>query len=216
VFGLKNSSKTLWILLGFLAAQAVLFAMVSRRERTTLARPLAQVPYEFSGWRVIQESPTDPEVMEVLKADEVLNRTYAKEKVGANLFVAFFASQRTGQAPHSPKNCLPGAGWVQEVSDIIQIPTEDGRTIEANRYVVARGETRSLVIYWYQAHKRTVANEYKAKIFVVADAIRYNRTDTALVRVIVPMTDANVQKATDTAFSFIRPMFPVISSFLPA
>jgi EpsI family protein len=212
----KSSSKTLWILLGFLAAQAALFAMATRREMTPLVQPLASIPAMLGDWRMVQESKTDPEVMAVLRADDVLNRTYAKANAGANLFVAFFASQRTGQAPHSPKNCLPGSGWVQEQADIIGIPAADGSTVEANRYVVARGESRSLVIYWYQSHNRTVASEYKAKVYVVADAIRYNRTDTALVRVIVPMPDGNLDRATAQATEFIRAMFPVVKTYLPA
>jgi hypothetical protein len=36
-----------------------------------------------------------------------------------------------------------------------------GRTepIEVNRYIIQRGDTKSLVLYWYQSRDRAVASE---------------------------------------------------------
>ena len=54
-----------------------------------------------------------------------------------------------------------------------------------------------MVLYWYQSHGRVVASEYWGRIYTVTDAIRYNRTDAALVRVIVPIlgdTPADVER----------------------
>jgi len=85
-----------------------------------------------------------------------------------------------------------------------------------NRYVVARGEERSLVLYWYQSRDRVVASEYRAKLFSIADAIRWNRTDTALVRVVVPMRDDDRGQATATAVDFVKAFFEPLRSFLPA
>ena len=58
-----------------------------------------------------------------------------------------------------------------------------------NRYIVSHGQDRSLVMYWYQSRERVVADEFKAKFWVMADSLRFNRTDTALVRVVVPIID---------------------------
>ena len=88
--------------------------------------------------------------------------------------------------------------------------------ITVNRYVVARGEERSLVLYWYQSRDRVVASEYRAKLFSIADAIRWNRTDTALVRVVVPMRDDDRGQATATAVDFVKAFFEPLRSFLPA
>ena len=60
-----------------------------------------------------------------------------------------------------------------------------------------------------------MASEYSAKIFTVADAIRYNRTDTSLVRVVVGVEDGNTRGATDTAVSFVRSFFEPLRSYLP-
>jgi EpsI family protein len=88
-------------------------------------------------------------------------------------------------------------------------------TIEVNHYIISNRESRSDVMYWYQSRERVVASEYKAKLFVVADAIRYNRTDTALVRVITPILGPEDTTATDTNIDFIQTMFPVVRRFMP-
>ena len=67
------------------------------------------------------------------------------------------------------------------------------RAIEINRYVIERGLDRQLVLYWYQSHGRVVASEYWGKIYTVVDAVRLNRTDAALVRVITPIPEATPQ-----------------------
>jgi EpsI family protein len=134
----------------------------------------------------------------------------------ATLFVAYFESQRTGKAPHSPKNCLPGSGWVPSQSGMIDIAiVAEKEPIRVNRYVVSRGQNESVVLYWYQARNRIVASEYSAKIFTVADAIRYNRTDTSLVRVVVGVEDGNTRGATDTAVSFVQSLFEPLRRYLP-
>lgn len=181
--------------------------------------PLAQVPTQFGSWTMQQEGVVEQEVQDVLKADELLTRSYVSldQQRAAHLFVAYFRSQRTGQAPHSPKNCLPGSGWIPSVSDIIQIPIQ-GRSepIEANRYVVAKGDQKSIVLYWYQSRDRVVASEYKAKFFVVADALRYNRTDTALVRVVVPVVDGDVENSEKAAVNFVQAFYFPLRAHFPS
>ena len=135
----------------------------------------------------------------------------------ASLFVAYFRSQRTGVAPHSPKNCLPGSGWVPSESRIIPIAVP-GRAepIPVNLYLVSKGDARSVTLYWYQQSSgRAVASEYAAKIYTVLDAIRFNRTDTALVRVVVPVTGGDPDVARRVGERFVAEIFPTLAPFLP-
>ncbi|HVX66212.1 MAG TPA: EpsI family protein, partial [Bryobacteraceae bacterium] len=111
------------VLTVLLAAQlAGLFAF-SRKEAVPDTRPLDMLPAQLGSWSLVQRGTVEKEILDVLKADDVLTRTYADNNspTAANLFVAFFKSQRTGQAPHSPKNCLPGSGWMQSQSDVVNI-----------------------------------------------------------------------------------------------
>ena len=50
-------------------------------------------------------------MLDVLRADDTLNRIYRLRAASSYLFIAYFKTQRYGQSPHSPKNCLPGSGW---------------------------------------------------------------------------------------------------------
>lgn len=202
-----------------LVAQALGLYAVSRREEVPLARPLASFPVQLGSWGMAQEGVVEKEVRDVLKADDLLTRTYYNPAEGraAHLFVAYFKSQRTGQAPHSPKNCLPGAGWVPSESDVLtlKVPGADA-PIRVNRYVVARGEEQSVVLYWYQSRDRIIASEYWARLYMIADAIRYNRTDTALVRVVVPVIANETDTATKTAERFVQSFFMTLKQYLPS
>ena len=137
--------------------------------------------------------------------------------MAAYLFVAAFRTQRNGKAPHSPKNCLPGSGWVKLSSGELAIDVGRAAPITVNRYVVAYGsQQRDLVLYWYQSRDRAVADEYKAKFWVMADAIRLNRTDTALVRVIVPVANRDEAKAQATATGFVKSFYSTLLDYLPS
>ena len=177
------------------------------------------MPKQVGGWKLYQEGVIDKETAEVLHADELLNRTYVspEKRQAAYLFVAYFNSQRTGQKPHSPKNCLPGSGWVRAVSQTLPVAIP-GRSepIDVNHYIVTKGDERDVVMYWYQSRDRVVAGEYSAQFYVIADALRYNRTDTALVRVIVPVQNGDDAKATKTATEFVQDTFPVLRKYFPA
>lgn len=212
-----SSPRARWLTVLLLAQAAVLYGF-SRKEVVPPSPPLKTMPGAMpGGWRLLQEGVIEPEVQQVLKADDLLSRTYRGESgVPLHLFIAAFRSQRTGQAPHSPKNCLPGAGWVPSKSEIVTLDIPGRDPIEINQYVVQKGDSASVVLYWYQSRDRSVASEYKAKYYVVRDALAENRTDTALIRVVVPFDGKNSATASATAKSFIQAAFPTIRSFLPS
>jgi EpsI family protein len=199
-----------------LLVQGVLLHSAIRPESVPAAAPLAQVPKTLGSWQFIQEGVIDQESLDVLKADDILNRVYASGGKPAFLFVAGFRSQRNGKAPHSPKNCLPGSGWVPLNSGETTIDSGSGFPITVNRYVVSHGEERSLVLYWYQSRDRVVASEYTAKFWVMADAVRLNRTDTALVRVVIPILNRDEDTAMKTAEDFVKAFYGPLRHYLPA
>ena len=206
------------VLSALLIAQALAYYGLSRPEPVPLAQPLHRFPTKIGAWRMVRPIAMDPETANVLRADDYLLRDYADARnEGVNLFVAFFKSQRAGQTPHSPKNCLPASGWVWTESNTLRV-TIAGRAqpIEINRYVVSKGEEKAVVLYWYQSRGRVVANEFKAAEFVAWDALRYNRTDTALVRVVAPVADGRADSATAAGVEFIQDFFATLRQFFPA
>ena len=108
----RAANKYLRIATLVIVAQAVLFYSASHGDSTPLGAPLIAFPSHFGDWRVFSEGVVDKETQDVLRADDTLSREYAKpDGAAANLFIAYFKTQRYGQSPHSPKNCLPGSGW---------------------------------------------------------------------------------------------------------
>ncbi len=159
-------------------------------------------PSTVDGW-TSKDIPIGDDVLAILGKGDFLNRLYvppvAEQQAAAaahqqlspvSLFIGYFASQRTGQSIHSPQNCLPGAGWVFQSSRYVDLTAANNRLFHVGEYIISNGGDRQFVLYWYQSHGRSIANEYKAKFYMIADAIRMNRTDGAIVRVITPMLPA--------------------------
>lgn len=216
MFKFLNSTSARLVTLFLIIQTALLYSSI-RPEYIPTSRPLDQVPHQFNSWNMVQESEVDPETQSILKADDTLNRVYRNTSAGADvsLFVASFRTQRNGKAPHSPKNCMPGSGWTQLSSESYPIDAGLAAPIVVNRYVIVHGQERELVLYWYQSRDRVVADEFRAKYWVVADAIRLNRTDTALVRVIVPIVNNDEGAATRVGSDFIRSFFGTLRQYLP-
>jgi len=213
------SSRAAVALTVLLLAQGALFyAVASRPEQTATVAPLETFPSVIGGWQMTRDVEIEKDIQDVLKASDILERIYVNPslKAGVNLFIAYFQTQRTGAAPHSPKNCLPGSGWEPvETPGRVSIAVSGWPALVVNRYVVARGDQRSVVLYWYQSHNRVIASEFDAKFWLVADSIRYRRSDTALVKVVVPVADGDAAQAVDTAVRFVQAAFPALVQQLP-
>jgi EpsI family protein len=203
------------------------YALARRSENVPVVGPLSRFPANLGIWSAFRDFPTDAETQEVLKADDILSRQYVDTTRARNcteenrrsclvLFVAFFKTQRYGQAPHSPKNCLPGAGWEQVSAErpAITVPGES-HPIVINNFVTEHGEDKSVSLYWYQSHQRIIASEFGAKFYSIVDSIRYHRSDTAIVRVIIPVAGGNIDAAVQTGYAFVRAIFPSLLRQLP-
>jgi len=194
------------------------YAFATRAETTPPVAPLVLFPSVIGDWLIVRDFPIDPAILDLLQADDTLNRFYVNQtnQQVAGLYIAYFRTQRYGQAPHSPKNCLPGAGWEPVKEDFlsIHVPGWDA-PITVNRYVVQHGDDKSVTLYWYQSHNRVIATEYAAKFWAVVDSIRYRRSDTALVRITVPVGRAGIDAAEETGTRFIQAAFPALLHELP-
>jgi EpsI family protein len=202
-----------------LLLQAVAYyAVASREEIIPDVPPLSEFPRTVGGWGMTRDFPVEKEVQEVLRADDLMSRVYMnpQQTAGASLFMAFFKTQRYGQAPHSPKNCLPGSGWEpKEDSKRPVVVPGMAEPIVVKKYLIERGDQKSLVLYWYQSHNRVIAGELTAKFWLVVDAVRHRRSDTALIRIIVPVQANGDEAAERTAIEFVRAVYPDIARQLP-
>ncbi len=200
-----------------LAAQALLVLWAAGGEWSPPPPDLSRFPAEAGPWKQLREEPVGADVREALGARRLLNRTYVRNQTNslANLFVAWFESQQGGaRQPHSPKVCLPGAGWIPEETGEVTLETAAG-SIRVNRYAVLNRGQRAVVLYWYQTPRRVTAGEWTSKFWLIADSLRDRRTDVALVRIVVWAMDGKYEAATASAIEFGRSVYPELRSQLP-
>jgi len=210
-------SARFWAVVLFLAGTALMLQIRGNRDLIPLSEPLSQFPQAIGGWTG-NDLQIDQESLDVLGAGDFLSRIYTQngQSMPIGLFIGYFPTQRTGTTIHSPKNCLPGAGWVFESSQYIDLNDANGARHHVGEYVIADGDKRQFVIYWYQAHGRSIANEYLARVYLVTDAMRLNRTDGALIRVTTPIgfgEDASVARVRTEAFT--AQLVPMLPRFIP-
>lgn len=180
-------------------------------------RELASFPDQVGEWKGTRLN-IRAEVLDVLGPGEYTDRLYKNpgEDRYVDLFLAYVPNQRTGDWLHSPKHCLPGAGWVPVVANRLSLARPGGGQTTVNRYVIAKGLDRQIVLYWYQAHGRVVASEYWAKVYLVEDAIRLNRTDGALVRVTTPVSGSeSLQSGERRAVAFATQLLAILDDYIP-
>jgi EpsI family protein len=210
-------NKRIAIVVLVLLTTVGLRAYVAKVPHIPERRSLAEFPTQLDQYHVIAQYSISDDVNGILKADDTLSRAYRSDGAPLDLFIAYYKVQKAGESMHSPKNCLPGAGWRPIVNDTVSAGKDaQGRDLEINRYVIEKGEDRSLVLYWYQANGRMIANEYWGKFYLVYDALRTGRRDGALVRIIVPLHRQDDQKkALEQGLAFARSVMPQLPQYLP-
>ena len=207
-------SSRLWITVGVLLGATLLLHTVSHGESVVARQPLRELPNTLGGW-ISQERPLQERIVQAVGVSDYTNRIFFNHTdPPVQLYVGYYASQRTGDTIHSPKNCLPGAGWDPIHSGYAQVSVLDGRQIVVNEYVIQQNLNKQMVFYWYQGRGRVIASEYWGKFWMVADAISRNRTDGALVRLVTPMNDGEA-KARARLVSFTQLLFPHLGELIP-
>ncbi len=199
---------------GVLVGAMLLLHGVSHGEPVTAHRPLREVPASLGHWHG-EDLPLEQRIIKAVGVDDYLSRVYTDESgLPVSVYIGYYASQRTGDTIHSPKNCLPGSGWEPVRSRHLTVDVSVGSRIVINEYVVEKGLDRQLVLYWYQGRGRVVASEYWGKVWMVVDAITRNRTDGALVRLVTPTRDREGE-AEARAVKLAQTLYPRLNEFIP-
>jgi EpsI family protein len=203
---------------GLIALTGILLQARGRTEIIPSRPPLSSFPTQLGTWSGT-DITLDKQTLEVLGPGDFMERAYQDPNgklPWVDVFLAYFPSQRSNDTIHSPQHCLPGSGW-NPVEDVIVTLSPPGhRPFPANRYVISKDGERRLVLYWFWAHDRGVASEYWAKYYLVKDAIRMNRSDGALVRVVTPMAPGETPEAAQQRLvPFTSDLFPLLDEYIP-
>ena len=172
-------------------------------------------PLNTGSWKGTRDI-IEPTMLDAVGCDDYIILNLQDEKGrGGSFYTAFYRSQRFGDRIHTPRGCLPGAGWgfLSSRTEKIDVPGFDEFTV--NRIIAQKGQRKILMLFWYQQQGRIVANEYMRKIYMVYDAITRNRTDASLVRIVVPIVKDDEESAFETARDIVLAVEPVLSQYIP-
>jgi EpsI family protein len=196
-----------------LVGQTAFYYRGSAKEVIPAVAPWNQFPARVQEWTANADLQLEQSVLEALQPDDYLARNYvsSSDPRVINLFIGYFNSRRNGRAPHSPQWCLPGAGWKSLSSNVVSIPIpNETKPLPANEYLIEKGINKELVVYWYHQGGRTVASDLLAQFYSLPDLIFHGRTDTALVRVIVPVLENDLTNARAAGTGFAQAVYPLI------
>lgn len=224
-------SPRFWAIMLLVLLSAAILYRRGDKDRTPPSTPLSQLPYSIGPWSGTDVTiPTD--TLTLLGHGQFVNRIYTVDHApvasaglddstpaspdAVGLLIAYFPTQRTGQSIHSPQNCLPGAGWTFVSSGTTEIPLPSRKTARVGEYLIANATSRAEVLYWYQTQGNIIANDYRAKLSMLTSSIRYNRTDAALVRIVVPILKGESRQiAHQRALAFAAATIPILPTYIP-
>lgn len=215
----------IWVAAMMLAGAWGATQSLSHAELVPARAPLASFPLTIGQQWQGRDLGLDQDVLNVLKVSDYLMRVYVRKpaagEAGATrtrppvwLYVGYYQSQRTGATYHSPRNCLPGAGWQVMESAEVSVPVRAHAPITVNKVLVQKGLDRQLILYWYQDRGRVIASEYWAKGYLMWDALTHRRSDGALVRLSLPVS-GTVEVAFQEALAFLEEGWPLLQAHLP-
>lgn len=181
-----------------MALGVILIQSTTRQRAVPLSAPLNTMPLSLAGY-IGSDRPVTEEERRIVGMTDYVFRVFSRDTTALfSVYVGYYESQATGRTIHSPRNCLPGAGW-QQVESGRKDLTVAARTVTVNRYLLANGPSQAVVYYWYQGRGRVAWSEYAVKWDLLRDAAKHGRTEEALVRIMVPLEQATAGSAAELA-----------------
>ena len=209
-----------------LLSGVILISGVREQHQVAPAQPMKAIPLTVMG-HTGREQVIDSAERKVAGMSDYVMRNFGADSANPqfSLYVGYYDRQVQGKTIHSPRNCLPGAGW--EIMSASQIPVPGGTPGTINRVILANSGVRALVYYWYQGRGRIESSEYRVKWDLLRDAALYGRTEEALVRIVVAIEpvapgtmfksdDPQVKAADVIARKVAEEVTPMVAKVLPA
>lgn len=181
-------------------------------------KPFSAFPTKIGEW-VGKEERFDEKVYDILGVDDSILCSYLRpDGRQVQLYVGFYQSQREGDLIHSPKHCMPGAGWniIHTSLEELTIPDTNPGKIKMIKLILEKGGQRQIVLYWFQSRGRFISSEYIQKLYLIIDSIIRHRTDGSFVRLIAPVMDGDEEKALQYLKDFARLLVPILKEYIPS
>ena len=193
---------------GFLALNFYTYHYLAQDAVIPPREVFAEFPLTLDAWTCPGQNTLDADVWKGLGASDILLCTYhgpeTERQPVVSVYVGYHMTQIREEgggagenAIHPPAHCLPGAGWdiIDNQTIALEIPGLPNQNGRAKRLIVAKGEARQLVYYWYQSRGRVIAEDWRKILYVGWDRATRGRTDGALVRFMIPIRQGDVERA---------------------
>jgi EpsI family protein len=212
---MKNTRFFLTIMI--LLAAAGINYYFSHPDISLPRKNLTDFPKQLGDWTSVSDHKIEGRSMEILQVDDYLMRTYRNSKGEViGLYIGYFQSQKEGKGIHSPRLCLPGAGWVPVniSTHPLSVPNRNPETVPVNKFTMGKGLDRQLYLFWYHGRNRAYASEYWNKLYLIWDGLTKRRTDGALIRVNNTVM-GDPDKALKIQTEFIHLFYPLLKEYIP-
>jgi exosortase D (VPLPA-CTERM-specific) len=197
---------------------SVSLSVPERTETIPRRKSFVEYPVTLGPW-IGRRETLETVYLDQLMLDDYLLANYMRaQEPPINYYIAWYNSQRAGRSAHSPRSCLPGGGWeIQSVTQRVLPDIRIGReTLRVNRVLMQLGAQQELVYYWFQQRGRVITNEYMVKWYLFWDALTRNRTDGALVRLVVTLPPNGAAGAADQQLTqFAAAAAPTLAAYVP-
>ena len=207
----------------FLAVNFYIYHYIAREAALPPRATFEQFPLELGEWACAEKEEMTEKVLNNLRVTDYLICEYRRERPRqlVGVYVGYHETQvrEAGGGDstmiHPPAHCLPGSGWdmIDSGTAELDLPGLPQRPGLVNRLIIAKGDSRQLVYYWYQSRGRVIYAGWKKILYVGWDRATRGRTDGALVRftTLIPRHEAGEEEA-EEAF---RDLAPRVVALLP-
>jgi EpsI family protein len=178
-------------------------------------------PDQLDDWQCARRETLEKSVVNNLGVTDYISCAfYGKQpREAAHLYVGYHERQTRdresgkAQAIHPPEHCLPGSGW--DIIDSSIVPLRIGAGGEAKRFIIAKGNNRSLVYFWYHSRGRILARSHEKILYMFLDRATKGRSDGSLVRFTVPIYNGDVEQAEAVFHRFADRVTPLLPAYVP-
>ncbi len=210
----RGSALPAFLVAGLCVATILVQVAIGARDNLLLPRTeFALFPRQIGAWQGA-DMPIDATALTALNATDHLSVNFVRGADVVNVWSAYYDSQYSGNAAHSPLVCIPGGGWQVEDGGIAEIPLAGG-SLTASRLIISQGTDKQLVYFWFVEGGRHETNEYVAKLRLFQNAVLRNRRDGALVRFVTPVDGGDLAGADDRLKDFVAEVAPLLPDYVP-
>lgn len=189
---------------------------ISRGKAEIVSKPLSEFPLMLGNWQASQSRLLASIVATVDASDYYYGNFTSPTGEAINLYISYYEDQKLGPAPHSPKLCIPGDGWLIRDEQPVTLKTRTGVSITVNRLMITKGDNTTIAYYWLKQGSRVFRQQYMARLDLLRFSIMENRADAALIRMVTTIGknekiedgDARLQQVATELLSVVADYVP--------